>query len=176
MTLQALGQARNEGWRPIPRGVSQDAKLILAARALRAFADGFVSVLLPVYLLEVGFSVLHARGIAPRSCGRAGRREPSRRHTGDVLALRADRRARVPTLRLALASCRGAARSAACAAPAIAPHRLRPRSSVQHRFLWRLAWFSRRRCRWSRDRVHFNVTFSRGPAAPRPLMSASEDQ
>ena len=58
MTLQALGQARSEWWRPIPRGVSQDAKLILAARALRAFADGFVSVLLPVYLLELGFSVI----------------------------------------------------------------------------------------------------------------------
>jgi MFS family permease len=31
---------------------------ILAARAVRAFADGFVSVLLPIYLLELGFSVI----------------------------------------------------------------------------------------------------------------------
>jgi MFS family permease len=30
---------------------------ILAARAVRAFADGFVSVLLPIYLLELGLSV-----------------------------------------------------------------------------------------------------------------------
>ena len=50
--------AGDKWWRPIPRGVSRDAKFILTARALRAFADGFVSVLLPVYLLELGFSVI----------------------------------------------------------------------------------------------------------------------
>ncbi|MBV8961649.1 MAG: MFS transporter [Hyphomicrobiales bacterium] len=44
-------------WRPIPLGTSKDALYILAARAVRAFADGFVSVLLPIYLLELGFSV-----------------------------------------------------------------------------------------------------------------------
>ena len=58
MTVQTLRMAGDEWWRPIPRGVSRDAKLILTARALRAFADGFVSVLLPVYLLELGFSVI----------------------------------------------------------------------------------------------------------------------
>ncbi len=58
MTVQTLRMAGDEWWRPIPRGVSRDAKLILTTRALRAFADGFVSVLLPVYLLELGFSVI----------------------------------------------------------------------------------------------------------------------
>ena len=57
MTVQTLRMVGDEWWRPIPRGVSRDAKFILTARALRAFADGFVSVLLPVYLLELGFSV-----------------------------------------------------------------------------------------------------------------------
>src|SRR5580704_14128555 len=50
--------AGDEWWRPIPRGMSRDALLILAARGVRAFADGFVSVLLPIYLLELGFGVL----------------------------------------------------------------------------------------------------------------------
>jgi MFS family permease len=54
----SLRPTGDEWWRPIPHGVSKDARLILAARALRAFADGFVSVLLPVYLLELGFSVI----------------------------------------------------------------------------------------------------------------------
>ena len=58
MTVRAPKLAGDEWWRPIPRGVSNDAMLILAARALRAFADGFVSVLLPVYLLELGFGVI----------------------------------------------------------------------------------------------------------------------
>jgi MFS family permease len=58
MTAQTLPPAGDEWWRPVPRGISADAKLILAARALRAFADGFVSVLLPIYLLELGFGVV----------------------------------------------------------------------------------------------------------------------
>lgn len=32
------------------------AKNLLAARALRDFGDGFVAVLLPVYLLALGFT------------------------------------------------------------------------------------------------------------------------
>src|SRR5204863_2984347 len=35
-----------------------DARRILIARGLRAFADGFVSLLLPIYLVELGFSAL----------------------------------------------------------------------------------------------------------------------
>src|SRR5437764_12800245 len=38
-------------WRWLPPDTTADAPVLLAARGLRAFADGFVSVLLPVYLL-----------------------------------------------------------------------------------------------------------------------------
>jgi len=47
----------DEWWRPLPPGTTKDALRILVARGVRAFADGFVSVLLPIYLLELGFSV-----------------------------------------------------------------------------------------------------------------------
>lgn len=39
----------------LPRGASASAVPLLCARALRAFADGFVAVLLPAYLLALGF-------------------------------------------------------------------------------------------------------------------------
>ncbi|HEX5078128.1 MAG TPA: MFS transporter [Geminicoccaceae bacterium] len=38
----------------LPAGVAPEARLLLAARGLRAIADGLVSLLLPVYLLELG--------------------------------------------------------------------------------------------------------------------------
>jgi hypothetical protein len=50
--------AGNEWWRPMPQGASSDAIRILAARGVRAFGDGFVALLLPIYLLELGFSAL----------------------------------------------------------------------------------------------------------------------
>jgi len=40
----------------MPQGASSDAIRVLAARAVRAFGDGFVALLLPIYLLELGFS------------------------------------------------------------------------------------------------------------------------
>jgi len=43
-------------WRPLPRGFSGDALRVLVGRSVRAFADGFVSILLPVYLLRLGYS------------------------------------------------------------------------------------------------------------------------
>ena len=46
----------DEWWRPMPPGASVDALRILAARGIRAFADGFVALLLPVYLIELGLS------------------------------------------------------------------------------------------------------------------------
>jgi MFS family permease len=58
MMVRQQKLAGDEWWRPIPPGTSKDALHILAARAVRAFADGFVSVLLPIYLLELGLSVL----------------------------------------------------------------------------------------------------------------------
>src|SRR6266581_340828 len=48
----------DEWWRPMPPGVSADALRVLAVRGVRAFGDGFVSLLLPVYLVELGFSAL----------------------------------------------------------------------------------------------------------------------
>ena len=45
----------DDWWRPLPRGFSPDALRVLAGKSLRAFADGFVSLLLPVYLLRLGF-------------------------------------------------------------------------------------------------------------------------
>ncbi len=45
-------------------GKSSDINRILAAKALRGFADGFVSLLLPAYLLELGFSPLQVGVIA----------------------------------------------------------------------------------------------------------------
>lgn len=44
--------------RLLPEGTLPDARFILAARGVRAFGDGFVSVLLPLHLTEMGFSSL----------------------------------------------------------------------------------------------------------------------
>lgn len=40
----------------LPPGTDATARPLLAARGLRAFADGFIAVLLPIYLLERGFT------------------------------------------------------------------------------------------------------------------------
>jgi MFS family permease len=48
----------SEWWRPMPQGASTDAIRILAARGVRAFGDGFVALLLPIYLFDLGFSAL----------------------------------------------------------------------------------------------------------------------
>jgi MFS family permease len=42
----------------LPPGVAPEARLLLVARALRAFVDGFVCVLLPAYLLALGLGAL----------------------------------------------------------------------------------------------------------------------
>jgi MFS family permease len=47
-----------EWWRLMPPGASADALRVLAARGIRAFGDGFVALLLPIYLVERGFSAL----------------------------------------------------------------------------------------------------------------------
>ena len=56
--VHARSGTGDEWWRLLPRGTSGDAGRILTARGLRAFADGFVSLLLPIYLVELGFSAL----------------------------------------------------------------------------------------------------------------------
>lgn len=40
--------------RLLPKGVAPEARLLLIGRALRAFCDGFVAILLPAYLLALG--------------------------------------------------------------------------------------------------------------------------
>jgi MFS family permease len=42
----------------LPTGVDRSAWLLLAARSLRGFCDGFIAVLLPAYLLALGFGQL----------------------------------------------------------------------------------------------------------------------
>lgn len=54
---------RVAGWL-LPEGASPDAAPLLAARSLRAFADGLVSVLLPAYLLALGYDGLQVGAIA----------------------------------------------------------------------------------------------------------------
>jgi MFS family permease len=51
-------------WRWLPPGTTTDARQLLTARGLRAFGDGFVSVLLPVYLLGLGLDELQIGAIA----------------------------------------------------------------------------------------------------------------
>jgi MFS family permease len=48
----------DEWWRLLPPGTSGDALRVLAARGVRAFADGFVALLLPIWLVGLGFNSL----------------------------------------------------------------------------------------------------------------------
>ena len=48
----------DEWWQPLPQGASADALRVLAARGVRALGDGFVALLLPIYLVERGFDAL----------------------------------------------------------------------------------------------------------------------
>ena len=47
----------------LPPGVLPDAKLLLGARGLRAFGDGYVSLLLPYYLTLLGYGALEIGAI-----------------------------------------------------------------------------------------------------------------
>src|SRR5690349_14716834 len=42
----------------LPAGAERSAWLLLAARGMRGFCDGFIAVLLPAYLLALGFGQL----------------------------------------------------------------------------------------------------------------------
>jgi MFS family permease len=52
------------GWWLVPPSAGPDLRKLLAMRALRGFGDGYVSLLLPVYLLALGFSPLEVGAIA----------------------------------------------------------------------------------------------------------------
>jgi MFS family permease len=54
VTLHEVTQRRPA--RFLPSGSSPDAAILVSARAVRAFGDGFISVLLPLYLAQLGFS------------------------------------------------------------------------------------------------------------------------
>src|ERR1700724_4395687 len=49
--------------RPVSGTASVDSRRILIARGLRAFGDGFVALLVPIYLLQLGFSALEIGAI-----------------------------------------------------------------------------------------------------------------
>ena len=61
--MSSNGQVAWRRWKILPPGARVDAAKLLSARSLRAFADGFVSVLLPVYLIRLGFSELQVGAI-----------------------------------------------------------------------------------------------------------------
>ena len=73
----------------LPAGVSPEARLILMARAGRAFNDGFVAILLPVYLLALGMgtwevglistATLLGSALMTLAVGQWGHRFPQRR-------------------------------------------------------------------------------------------------
>ena len=75
--------------RLLPPGTAPEALRLLLARALRGFADGYVSVLLPAYLLALGFgrfdvgilstATLAGSALATLALGAFGHRWPSRR-------------------------------------------------------------------------------------------------
>jgi MFS family permease len=50
--------------RILPSTATQDARTLLTARGMRAFGDGFVSVLLPLHLTALGFSTVQVGIIA----------------------------------------------------------------------------------------------------------------
>src|SRR5438067_6513159 len=62
--IPAHKQRGSFGWLWLPPSATSDAGVLLAARGVRAFADGFVSVLLPVYLLGLGFDGFQIGAVA----------------------------------------------------------------------------------------------------------------
>jgi len=50
-------------WHFLPPGTTADARVLLLSRGVRAFTDGYMSVLLPLYLTRLGFDGLRIGGI-----------------------------------------------------------------------------------------------------------------
>ena len=73
----------------LPAGVAPEARLLLLGRALRAFTDGFVAILLPAYLLALGLgkwevglistATLLGSALLTLAIGQWGHRYPQRR-------------------------------------------------------------------------------------------------
>ena len=51
-------------WRLLPPETSADARVLLLARGTRAFGDGFVSILLPLHLSEIGLNNIEIGAVA----------------------------------------------------------------------------------------------------------------
>jgi MFS family permease len=51
-------------WTWLPAGATADAAVLLRARGVRAFGDGFVSVLLPLHLTSLGFTTFQVGAVA----------------------------------------------------------------------------------------------------------------
>lgn len=51
-------------WRFLPSETSADARILLLARGMRAFGDGFVSILLPLHLAQLGLSNIQIGAVA----------------------------------------------------------------------------------------------------------------
>ncbi|MGC4106866.1 MAG: MFS transporter [Thermomicrobiales bacterium] len=59
MSVAAAGGIQDDTarrFRFLPEGTSSDAAILIAARGIRAFGDGFISILLPVHIVSLGFS------------------------------------------------------------------------------------------------------------------------
>lgn len=54
-------------WALVPSGASADARVLLVTRGIRAFADGLIYVMLPGYLILLGFSGLQVGAIVTAS-------------------------------------------------------------------------------------------------------------
>lgn len=50
-------------WQLIPAGLQPDARRLLLGKGLRAFTDGLVSIILPAYLLKLGYSAFEIGAI-----------------------------------------------------------------------------------------------------------------
>ena len=75
-------------WRRLllPAGVDAAAGPLLVARALRAFGDGYMAVLLPAYLLAIGLGTLEVGVRQHRDDARLGAGHARRRRLGPSLA------------------------------------------------------------------------------------------
>ena len=58
---------------------SRNLLILMSARSLRAFADGYVAVLLPAYLLALGYGTFEVGLLAPSRCSA---RPPRRSRSG----------------------------------------------------------------------------------------------
>ena len=69
MSEAGISGSENQGPLPgnrlrlLPASATPDAKVLIQARAIRAFGDGFVSVLLPVYLAALGYGALEVGAV-----------------------------------------------------------------------------------------------------------------